>query len=230
MKNQVKTTTKPPKTTTKPTISAPVSTVAEAAVPSRPNVKKRVWTFVLYPESAPADWVDRLRETGLPVAISPLHDRDVNPTGEPKKPHHHVILVYSGPTTYNAVKTFTASLNQPIPQPLESAKGMYRYFTHKDNPEKAQYDEADIRILNGFSVYDLCDLTRNEINEIKIRVTKMIKDLELHEYSALVDFLVDNEMQTEYDVVSSNTIFFNTYLTSRRHVALSSLVTHDVTF
>lgn len=220
MKNQAKTTTKPPKTTTKPTTSTPVSTAAEAAASSRPNVKKRVWTFVLYPESAPADWVDRLRETGLPVAISPLHDRDVNPTGEPKKPHHHVILVYSGPTTYNAVKTFTASLNQPIPQPLESAKGMYRYFTHKDNPEKAQYDEADIRILNGFSLYDLCDLSRNEVNEIKMKVIQIIRDVGIQEYAHLVDFLLDNQMPTEYDVVTSNTIFFNTYLTSKRHAAI----------
>ena len=44
------------------------------------NVKKRNWTFLVYPESAPADWVSKLQATGLPVAISPLHDKDINPT------------------------------------------------------------------------------------------------------------------------------------------------------
>ena len=71
------------------------------------NVKKRNWAFVLYPESAPKDWREQLQLTGLQCAISPLHDRDTNPTGEPKKPHYHVILTYSGPTAYNVVKALT---------------------------------------------------------------------------------------------------------------------------
>ena len=48
------------------------------------NVKKRNWAFVLYPESAPEDWKEQLRLSGLQGAISPLHDKDINPTGEPK--------------------------------------------------------------------------------------------------------------------------------------------------
>ena len=65
------------------------------------NVKKRNWAFVLYPESAPKDWKEQLSKTGLEGAISPLHDKDVNPTGEPKKAHYHIIICYPGPTTFN---------------------------------------------------------------------------------------------------------------------------------
>ena len=43
-------------------------------------------------------------KTGLQCAISPLHDKDMNPDNTPKKPHYHVILTYSGPTSYNVVK------------------------------------------------------------------------------------------------------------------------------
>lgn len=43
------------------------------------NIKKRNWAFVLYPESAPADWREQLQKTGLQCAISPLHDKDMNP-------------------------------------------------------------------------------------------------------------------------------------------------------
>ena len=68
------------------------------------NIKKRNWAFVLYPESAPADWREQLQKTGLQCAISPLHDKDMNPDNTPKKPHYHVILTYSGPTSYNVVK------------------------------------------------------------------------------------------------------------------------------
>ena len=181
------------------------------------NVKKRNWTFVLYPESAPKDWQEKLKLSGLMCAISPLHDKDTNPTGEAKKAHYHILIVYSGPTTYNAVAKFTASLNATIPQALESVRGMYRYFSHKDNPEKYQYNEAEITTINGFNINDLVELTKSEVNELKVSILGYVRRLCITEYADLVDFLVDNEMLAEYDVVINNTFFFNTYITSRRN-------------
>lgn len=181
------------------------------------TVKKRNWTFVLYPESAPKDWREQIKLSGLMAAVSPLHDKDVNPTGEAKKAHYHILLVYSGPTTYNAVAKFTASLNATVPQALESVRGMYRYFSHKDNPEKYQYNESDITTINGFNIADLIELTKSEVNEIKMNILRLVRDVDITEYSGLVDFLIDNEMTTEYDVAINNTLFFNTYITSRRH-------------
>lgn len=181
------------------------------------DVKKRAWTFVLYPESAPADWRDILQATGLPFAVSPLHDRDLNATGEPKKPHHHLILVYSGPTTYACVEHLTASLSQPVPQPLEAVRGMYRYFTHADNPEKAQYDSREILTVNGFDISNFVEISAGEVLAIKQRVlSDIIRPLELSEYSDLVNYLMDNELSVEFEVVSNNTLFFNAYLRSVR--------------
>ena len=184
------------------------------------QIKKRNWTFVLYPESAPENWREQIKISGLMAAISPLHDKDVNPTGEAKKAHYHILLVYSGPTTYNAVAKFTASLNATIPQALESVRGMYRYFSHKDNPEKYQYDEREITTVNGFNISDLVELTKSEINELKMSILKLVREVDITEYSGLIDFLIDNEMMTEYDVAINNTFFFHTYITSRRHADL----------
>ena len=181
------------------------------------TVKQRNWTFVLYPESAPKDWQEKLKLSGLMCAVSPLHDKDLNPTGEAKKAHYHILLVYSGPTTYNAVAKFTASLNATIPQALESVRGMYRYFSHKDNPEKYQYDEADITTINGFNINDLVELTKSEVNDLKASILGYVRKLCITEYADLVDFLIDNGMLAEYDVVINNTFFFNTYITSRRN-------------
>lgn len=181
------------------------------------NVKKRHWAFVLYPESAPADWRDRLQLTGLPVAISPLHDKDVDPTGEPKKAHYHIILSYSGPTTFNVVKNLTASLNQPIPMGLESVRGNYRYFTHIDNPDKYQYDSKDITHLNGFDIADFVEITKSEVNQIKKSLHALIIAEDIIEYSDFMDFLLENGMNTEYDVASNNTLFFDRMITSRRN-------------
>lgn len=181
------------------------------------NVKKRNWAMVLYPESAPDDWRVKLQETGLQCAISPLHDKDINPTGEPKKAHYHVILCYSGPTSFNVVRALCEELHQPIPQPLEQVRGYYRYLTHKDNPEKAQYSEDDITTINGFNIFDFCELSRAEVTEIKQRLQTLIRNLDLLEYSDFMDYLQDNDLKTEYEVASNNTYFFEKYITSRRN-------------
>ena len=181
------------------------------------NVKKRNWAFVLYPESAPENWRELLQQTGLQCVISPLHDKDLDPDGNPKKAHHHIILVYSGPTSFNVVKQLTESLNQPIPQALEQVRGYYRYLTHKDNPEKAQYSEDDIETINGFNIADFVELTKTEVNAYKRKLQKLIIQLDIVEYCDFMDFLLDNEMFTEYDIGSNNTYFFEKYISSRRN-------------
>lgn len=179
-------------------------------------IKRRNWAFVLYPESAPDNWLDKLQESGITACVSPLHGQDINPTGEPKKPHYHVILVYPGPTTFNAVSDFTASLNATIPQALESVRGMYRYLTHQDNPEKAQYNNSDIVSVNGFNIRDFVELTASEVIATKKKIQGFIRTYGITEYADLLDVLLDNEMDVEYDVACSHTMFFNIYLTSRR--------------
>ena len=181
------------------------------------NVKKRNWAMVLYPESAPEDWREQLRLSGLQVAISPLHDKDVNADGEPKKAHHHVILVYGSPTTYNNVKALCDRLNQPIPQPLEQVRGYYRYLTHEDNPEKAQYSKSDIQTLNGFDIREFVELTKSEVAKAKREILQLIRDNGLTEYADLIDILMDGGEGTAdmFDVASNNTLFFKAYLTSQ---------------
>lgn len=181
------------------------------------NVKKRNWAMVLYPESAPEDWREQLRLSGLQVAISPLHDKDVNADGEPKKAHYHVILVYGSPTTYNNVKALCDRLNQPIPQPLEQVRGYYRYLTHEDNPEKAQYSKADIQTLNGFDIREFVELTKSEVTKAKREILQLIRDNGITEYADLVDILMDGGEGTAdmFDVASNNTLFFKAYLTSQ---------------
>ena len=181
------------------------------------NVKKRNWAFVLYPESAPVDWVEQLKQGGLKCAISPLHDKDVNPDKTPKKAHYHVIVCYEGPTTYNNVKRLTESLNQPIPQPLEQVRGYYRYLTHADNPEKAQYSAADIQTINGFDIREYVELTRTDVIRLMKEVQQFIRDNDVTEYARLMDILKDGGDATAdmFEVASSHTLFYRAYLTSR---------------
>lgn len=178
-------------------------------------IKKRNWGFVLYPESAPSDWMDSLKIKGITFAVSPLHDKDVNPTGEKKKEHYHVILSFGSPTTFNNVKAITDELNQPIPISLESVRGYFRYFTHKDNPEKYQYDEKEIKLFNGFDVTDV--LNNFEVYQFLKEIQLLILENDITEYSDLLDYLMEQDFMELWNVACSHTLFLNTYITSKRH-------------
>mgnify|MGYP000946982077 FL=1 len=203
------------------------------------NIKKRNWAFFVYPTkeqldalgskydgadgygSVPDDWRQKLQLSGLQYAISPLHDKDKleDGSGKIKKPHYHVIVCYGSPTTYNNVKNLTDSFNSPIPQALEQVRGYYRYLTHEDNPEKFQYDKKDIETGGGFNIADFVELSKSEVTEMIFNLQKLIREHGITEYEALMDYVQDNLDRTVYDVASSHTIFFNTYLRSRRHKA-----------
>lgn len=182
------------------------------------NVKKRNWAFVLYPESAPEDWREQIQKAGIMAAISPLHDKDTNPTGEPKKAHYHIILVYGNPTTFKNVESFTKRLNQPIPQPLEQVRGYYRYLTHLDNPEKYQYSAAEIQTVNGFDIRDFVEMTKAEITKNIRAVQQFIMDNDVMEYADLMEILLQggDTMADWFEVASTHTLFFSAYLKSRR--------------
>lgn len=188
------------------------------------SIKKRHWACVIYPESLPENWREIIAQSGLQCALSPLHDKDVNADGEVKKAHYHLLFTYDNPASTATAKLFADKLNAPAPQWVDSLKGYYRYLTHKDNPEKAQYSEAEIEHFGGFNPLNL--LSSSEIAErnkqANREVIKLIREMEITEYSDLIDILLDGESDNEdftelYEYVASHTIFFCAYLQSKRY-------------
>jgi hypothetical protein len=122
------------------------------------DTRARHWSFIVYPESAPENWIELLKSQMLTFAVSPLHDKDLcespNSDGvrEPKKPHYHVFMCFEGKKSYEQVKTITDSLQATIPQAVVSAKGLIRYFVHKDDPNKYQYDIKDIFVYGDIDI------------------------------------------------------------------------------
>lgn len=109
----------------------------------------RSWATVVYPESAPENWMQLLGEKCIPVMISPLHENDVNPTGEPKKPHYHVLFTFDGVKSRDQVEEFVGLIRGVGLEAVGSTRGYARYLCHLDNPEKAQYDPSDVKCYGG---------------------------------------------------------------------------------
>lgn len=130
--------------------------------------KSRFFTFLLYPdgEGFPTDWEDRLERIGVPIAISPLHDKDKAKGGGYKKRHYHGIYIAKNPVTSESVRNKlkavlsseqeeckAVALVQIIHENVES---VYLYLTHdsKDAIKKGKYryDKKDIKHINNFDI------------------------------------------------------------------------------
>ena len=117
--------------------------------PKTRDNRVRNFATVVYPESAPEDWQEILSQQFVPCFISPLHDKDLNPTGEPKKPHYHVIVMYEGKKSLDQAKDLFDMFGGVGCEVIQSIRGYARYLCHLDNPEKAQYLPDQVRSLCG---------------------------------------------------------------------------------
>lgn len=179
--------------------------------------RTRNWTFILYPESAPENWIEIISDEMSPFAVSPIHDLDINEgTGELKKAHYHVLVTYSSIKSFNQVKELTERLNASVPQTVKNAKGLIRYMAHLDNPEKIQYDKNKIIGYCGFDVSSLL-ISSTDKRDISKDIIKYIKQNGVVEYCDLIDYVIDNDIDDWYDYLNSNSFVAMNYIKSRRH-------------
>ena len=150
--------------------------------------RTRNWTCVVYPESAPNNWRDFIDELHIEWVESPLHDRDFNADGEPKKPHWHVILLYDCVKTFEQVKGLTDKLNAPIPQKCGGVKGLVRYMAHLDNPEKAQYSIGDIVGHGGVDIASLLKPSSSERYQLIAEMMDFVQEQNILEMEDLLIF------------------------------------------
>lgn len=119
----------------------------------------RNYATVVYPESAVDNWKEILSQHHVPVFISPLHDKDINPTGEPKKPHYHVMMMFEGKKSIEQMKEIFDEIHGVGVEKVKSLRGYARYLCHLDNPEKAQYDTDKVTCLGGADYVSTIGLT-----------------------------------------------------------------------
>lgn len=154
---------------------------------SQEKGRTRNFATVVYPESAPANWVERLDNYHVQALISPLHDKDMNPSGEPKKAHYHVLVMFESPKNFDRqIKPIFDEIGGVGRENVNSARGYSRYLCHLDNPEKHQYEPSEVRQLGGA---DFTLITQLPTDDIKILgdIFQYIKKNEIYSLAELLD-------------------------------------------
>lgn len=177
--------------------------------------KARYFTFLLYPESIPENWEIELESIGVPIAISPLHDKDLSSVeGQKyKKAHYHVIYVAKNPVTSDSVRKKIRGILgdnsvakvQIVSQSMEN---IYLYLTHESkdaiSKNKYKYNKTDIKLLNNFDIDRYITLDVEDKDEMLNDVCDMIDDHGLANIRELRRFI--KERGTEYNLPSMKII------------------------
>lgn len=167
-----------------------------------PPSKSKYYCAILYPDSSNYDSekvIKALALEHLTFAVSPIHDKDVEEDGSKKKAHYHLLLAYSSATTLNNIRGWFKVCGLPesdlhLVRVCASGVGYYRYLSHKDNPEKAQYDDKDIRVFNDSDeLFKKFSKTASEKIDDLVRIFQIVDELDTISFHYLVQYLMLNE-------------------------------------
>lgn len=143
---------------------------------TKKHEKGRYFDFILYLDSSPENRAELLETIGVPIAISPLHDKDVSDVeGQNyKKAHYHVIYVANNPVTLESVRNKVKRVLGPKSitrlEFVINMENMFLYLTHdsKDaiKKHKHHYDKKDLILLNNFDIDRYVTLAVEEKDDI----------------------------------------------------------------
>lgn len=171
------------------------------------SVKARHWACLVYEDSAPSDWRERLEGLLVPAFISPLHDKDVKDdgSGELKKPHYHVILSFRNTTTLNNVKRLAESFgaaNGQV-QAVHDLSGHARYLCHLSSDNKTKYSIADVCQLNGADYMEVIQTNTDRLEAFR-EMQRWCDDNEVFSFAELCRYARDNRSDWYRVLVTSN--------------------------
>lgn len=109
------------------------------------------FTFLIYPDSCKDDWLSILEDLQIQAYVSPLHDQDKTKDGTPKKPHYHILIVFSGGKSETFCQGIIDDLGgaNSVGVVVRSIEASVRYLVHAGSIDKYRYNADDIICFGG---------------------------------------------------------------------------------
>lgn len=191
------------------------------------NQEKRTrnWATIIYPRTeegqettCPDNWAEILSDLAVKCAVSPLHDKDVLPTGELKKAHRHVVIAFDGVKTEKQAREVFEKIGGVGAEPVQSLWAYTRYLTHLDNLEKAQYSSLDVLTFGGYE-YKRYAVTKDDEEKETVRnigtIFNICSENSMYDFADTAEYLMAEEPKL-FTTFRKNPYFFATFFKSKQ--------------
>lgn len=186
--------------------------------------RSKYYTCLVYPDSAPKDWLDIVKAEHICCLISPLHDKDLLKDGSPEKPHYHIMACYDSLKSDKQVKGFFDKFGGVVPPGdmfLVHSQRMYaRYLCHLDETDsrKHHYDTSEVIVIGDLDYNEIILSVRDDDQVIK-DILDIIEDNDLILFYDLTNILRYDSRYTDHfrTVYKKSTLFLKEYLKSRQY-------------
>ena len=173
----------------------------------------RNFATVVYPESAPENWLETLDGLHVPAFVSPLHDKDVNPNGSPKKAHWHVLIMFAGVKTQEQAQAVISAIGGVGCESVSTVRGYARYLVHADNPEKAQYSKSDVKAFSGADYDAITHLPTDDVKMIR-EMMEYIRVNQVTGFAMFADICARDHEDWFRALVTKSAYFIKEYIKS----------------
>ena len=174
------------------------------------------WATIIYPESAPNEFIEILSDLKIPILISPLHEYDIDPYGEVKKEHYHIIFCFDSLKTEKQVLEIIEIVNGVGIELVRSIRSYARYLCHLDNADKYKYDIIDVIELSGADYYEYCSLISDKYKAIG-EMIDYCQENNVIMYSDLLEYSRLYRYEWFKILCDSGTVVIKEYLRSREY-------------
>ena len=178
--------------------------------------RTRNFATIVYPESAPSDWLDILEQSFVPCFVSPLHDKDKNQKAEDelKKPHYHLVVMFDSVKTNEQAKELFDKIGGVGCERVSSLRGYARYLIHLDNPDKVRYSAEDIKQLGGADWHKAIATTNDKYTAVR-EMCQFCMESGITSYSELFEYAMLNREDWFRVLCDSATVVMKEYLKSK---------------
>ena len=218
----------------------------------RAGTRSRNWTVVFFVDELPSNFIEMIEETGIMATFSPVHNKDTNADGSPKKPHRHSILIFDSVKTVEQVYKFLGELFGTVTveefdevftdvngNAVKTKTGEHQSVPGVPLPKRCENRVGMVRYFLHLDNPEKAQYEKSEIVCINgANVDEMLKSAdEAFVLQATVESIIEEQGFTEYAVVAkylresdfdlyktftTHTLHFNAFISSRRHSSAGS--------
>ena len=189
--------------------------------------RTNTWTFLIYPDSYPTNYLEIIQSWHVPTLLSPNHlnkdklkskyNKYLNYEKDLEKKEHIHVMLYFGKganKSFDQVEKFSNQLNGTRPEMVNTTDALIRYFVHKDNPEKEPFEINELIPFSGFEYLQAFETYTNE-NQLYNFIEDFIDELHIEDIYDVIKKLKELGKDYETMFVRKHIYFFEKYCNSK---------------